>query len=198
MNPEKGKENLNANPSFRESLQKLSDIDNPTPLDPKKIDAAEVRDLLIFSGLDLKSVEANPDLMESISKSKFHNFDSGRGPAVMVALGGSDKSQEYFDWVMEKSVDQPKLSKGDDTSKARGSLQFTADTIAFATGTLTAERYAQKTNWRVGKKYQKDPEIAKRFNLPTDEGGLQKLKETSSIPKGFPVEALQKIVSLNK
>jgi hypothetical protein len=99
---------------------------------------------------------------------------------------------------MEISEDQPQLSSGDESSKCRGMMQFFGETIALASGAITPKEYCDKTNLRVGKKFQKNLIISQKFNLPTDEKGVKKLKETSSIPRGSAIKAWEKLLSLNQ
>lgn len=184
--------------SFSESLKRLSNLENPDPLNSKEINILEIRDQLLKSGIRIDLVDDNPDLKLSIQKTKFRSFDTGRGPAMIVAFGGQENLQKYCDWAQSASINQPILSNGDELTKSRGLKQFAADIISLSTGDLSVERFCRQTNWRLGKKYQKNPEISKRFNLPTDSTGVQKLKEISSIPKGSAIKAYEFILSLNK
>jgi hypothetical protein len=197
MPSENNKDNFNPI-SFGETLKNLSLVEKPIALKPENIDVLELRNNLIFAGINIDLIEKEPDLESSIQSSKLRNKESGRGPAVVAAFGGESKYDDYFHWAMEKSVDQPKLSKGVESSKARGLMQFAADTIALAAGVMTKKDYCRKTNWRIGKKYQNDPDLAREFDLPTDPEGQQKLKETSSIPKGQVFNAYEKLLQLNK
>ena len=184
--------------SFNESLKRLSNLENPIPLNPKEINVSEIKNQLLNSGVRVDLIENNPNLKSSIQKTKFSNLETGRGPAMVAAFGGQEILQKYFDWAQSESINQPVLSKGDELSKSRGLIQFAADTIALSTGDLSIENYCRKTNWRVGKKYQKNTEISIQLNLPTDSKGIQKLKETSSVPKGSTIKAFEFILSLNK
>lgn len=184
--------------SFEKALVELSKIEDPTPLLPEMIDVCELKKTLFDSGLLINLVENNPALSVSIQESQFRNISTGRGPAMVVALGGAGNLERYMGWAAEISANQPTLYSGDESTKTRGLLQFAADTIALATNNLSVENYCRKTNWRVGKKYQKDADLSVKFNLPTDDAGLKKLKETSSIPKGSAIEAFRVILSLNK
>ena len=184
--------------SFNESLERLSNLENPTPLKPENINVSELKNSLINSGIKLDLIENNSELKASIQESQFRSATQGKGPAVVTALGGLENYQKYFDWAMQESKDQPTLGSGDESSKCRGLMQFLGETIALASGQLTPEEYCRKTNLRVGKKYQKNAEISSKFNLPTDEKGIKKLKETSSIPKGSPIKAYEVILSLRK
>jgi len=183
--------------SFSEQLQKLSDIENPTPLSSEMINVAGVRADLLSAGIDVSVIENDPVLQESIKSSQFRNENQGKGPAIVAVLG-LDGYQKYFAWAMEQSLDQPTLGSGDESSKCRGLMQFLGETIALASGQMTPEDYCRKTNLRVGKKYQKDPDVSKEFKLPIDEVGIKKLKEISSIPKGSAIEAYKMILSLRK
>jgi hypothetical protein len=183
--------------SFSEQLQKLSDIENPTPLSPEMMNISGIKAELLVGGIDVGVIENNPLFQESIKNPQFRNENQGKGPAVVAVLG-LDGYQKYFAWAMEQSINQPTLSSGDESSKARGLMQFLGETIALASGQMTPEDYCRKTNLRVGKKYQKDPSISEKFNLPKDESGLKKLKETSSVPKGSAIEVYKTILSLKK
>lgn len=183
--------------NFTNALEHLSDIENPTPLSPEMINISEVKVELLAGGIDIGIIENDPLLQESIKNPQFRNENQGKGPAVVAVLG-LDGYQKYFAWAMGQSVDQPTLGGGDESSKARGLMQFLGETIALASGQMTSEDYCRKTNLRVGKKYQKDPTISEKFNLPKDESGLKKLKEISSIPKGSVIEAYKAILSLKK
>ena len=183
--------------SFSEQLRKLSDIENPTPLSPEMINITKVREELLTAGIDVSLIKNDPTLQESIKNSQFRNENQGKGQAV-VAVIGQDGYQKYSAWAMEQSINQPTLTSGDESSKCRGLMQFLGETIALASGQMTPESYCQKTNLRVAKKYQKDPAISEKFNLPIDEIGIKKLKEISSIPKGSAIEAYRKILSLRK
>jgi len=197
MTAENNKDILFIKP-FRESLIGLSDLENPTPLKPENINVVELKSSLINSGIKIDLIENNPELIISIQDSQFRSADQGKGPAVVAVLGGLENYQKVFDWAMQESKDQPTLGSGDESSKCRGLMQFIGETIALASSQITPEQYCKKTNWRVGKKYQKISEISEKFNLPTDEKGIKKLKETSSIPKGSAIRAYEFVLSLNK
>ena len=166
LNVEKFKINF----SFSENLIKLSNKENPVPLNSEKINTAELRNQLIDAGIDISLIESAPNLQESIKDSQFRNENQGKGIAVMAVLG-PENYKKYFDWAMQESKDQPILNKGDESSKCRGLMQFLAETIALASIQMTSKEYCQKTNWRV---------------------------ETSSIPKGSAIKAFELILSLNK
>jgi hypothetical protein len=189
---------FNKGSPFNETLTRLSDETNPTPLTPDKINISEIKNQLLDASININLIEQDPSLVESIKNPQFRNANQGRGPAMVAALGGKENLEKFFNWTISMSGDQKKLTNGDDESRARGLRQFIADTVALTTGNLSTEEYCRKTNWRVGKKYQKNPEISKQFNLPTDEKGLKKLKEISSIPKGSAVKAYEFILNLNK
>lgn len=190
-------EKFKINFSFSENLTNLSDRENPIPLDFKKINIAELRNQLIDAGIDISLVESTSNLQESIKDSQFRNENQGKGIAVMAVLG-PENYQKYFDWAMQESKDQPVLINGDESSKCQGLMQFLGETIALASIQINSREYCQKTNLRVGKKYQKNIEISERFGLPTDKKGLEELKKTSSIPKGSAIKAYEFILSLNK
>ncbi len=183
--------------NFTISLENLSSIDNPIPLSPEALNVAEIKAELLKAGIDVSPIENNPALQESIKHSQFRDENQGKGPAVIKVLE-KESYDKYSDWAQKKSKDQPTLSSGKEDTKRRGLMQFLGETIALASGQITPEDYCRKTNLRTGKKYQKNPEISERFNLPKDEKGLKKLKETSSIPKGSALEAYQFILSLKK
>ncbi len=182
---------------FSEAIERLSNIDNPTPLSSEIINVVEIKSELLAAGIDVSPIENDPVLQKSIKDSQFRSDIQGKGPAV-IAVIGQEGYQKFFDWAMKQSQDQPTLNSGDESSKCRGLMQFIGETIALASGQMAPEDFCYKTNWRVGKKYQKDAEISKKFKLPQDEVGLKKLKQTSSIPKGSAIEAYQLILSLKK
>jgi len=182
---------------FTELLINLSDKENPIPLDPEKINVTEIRQELLNTDIDISLIEKDPNLQESIKNSQFRNEKQGKGPAVMAVLG-PENYKKYFNWAMDNSKNQPEIGKGGDDSKCRGLMQFLGETIALASNQITPEEYCNKTNLRVGKKYQKNTEISKLFNLSTDDEGVKKLKETASIPKGSVIRAYECILSLNK
>jgi len=183
--------------SFTELLTDLSNIENPIPLDPEKINVIEIRQELLNAGIDVSLIEKDLNLQESIKNSQFRNEKQGKGPAVMTVLG-PENYKKYFDWAMDSSKNQPEIGKGGQDSKCRGLMQVLGETIALASDQMTSEEYCKKINLRVGKKYQKNTEISKLFNLSTDDEGVKKLKETASIPKGSAIKAYECILSLNK
>jgi len=184
--------------SFAESLTNLSNKENPIPLDPEKINVAEIRNQLIEAGIKLDLIENNPELQKSTKESKFRSATQGKGPAVVAVLGGLDNYNKYFDWALDNSKNQPEIGKGGEDSKCRGLMQFLGETIALASDQMTPEEYCKKINLRVSKKYQKNAEMSERFNLSTDEEGIKKIKETASIPKGSAIKAWESILSLRK
>ena len=189
---------LKINTSFVEQLTNLSNIENPTPLDSRKINVSEIRNQLIESGINIGLIENDSNLQESIKDSQFRNENQGKGPAVVAVLGGLENYTKVFNWAMQESENQPTLGSGNESSKCRGLMQFIGETIALTSGQITSEEYCRKTNLRVGKKYKKNAEISLKFGLPTDEEGIKKLKETSSVPKGSAIKAFESILSLNK
>jgi hypothetical protein len=197
INPENSQEVENKI-SFSEVLTRLSATENPAPLNPKEINVLDLRNQLAYAGINFIYLENNEIYRKSINQSQFRDSRTGRGPAVVAAFKSQENYQKYYNWAKIESDDQPLIDNMDETSKSIGLRQFAADILALASYNMTPEKFCQKTNWRVGKKFKKDPELSKAFGLPTDPEGRKKLRETASIPKGSAIKAYEFILKLNK
>jgi len=116
-----------------------------TPLLP------QMRQELAQAGINL---EPGQEVLQSLSKTQFRDWESGRGPAVKNIIG--QKSDTFFAVCLELGSDCPKLTKGDENSRGRGLRQWVADTILLLTNPHPSEEeisaYVLKTNQRI-KKY---------------------------------------------
>jgi hypothetical protein len=194
---------------FSEQIQKLSDIDNPTPLRPENINPEQINNELRQRRICADIINFDSKLQKSIREKKFRDASHGRRPAV-VAVIGKGGYDEFFKWAQIDSKNQPRLkSKKKDNKKetpadrekrektrCRGEAQLMADILALASGNMTKEVFCRRTNWRVGISHKNNPELSKKFGISSDSANQEELRYISSIPVGSPIRVYQKMLSL--
>lgn len=121
-------------------------------------------------GIDL-AVLQQPEQRARLRERRFRRLDQGKGLAVSAAMRGA--LVLYQNWAQSESVDLPKLKRGDDSSRGRGLMQLLANTLAFASGAITAADYLKDVKWRVGASYERSlnetertQKIRKAFGIP--------------------------------
>lgn len=169
---------------FVQALQGLSDKTNPVPIEVATVEAAApfLGGYLQEKGLMLGQLEQTEHL-HSLIASKMRRLDSGKWPAIVVALDGveileqlinldsnltpeernqklekvlrNSKTGVYRTWTQSLSAEMPALKNGGDASRRRGLEQLLGITIALAEGLCTPQDYVKQLNWRIASREEK-------------------------------------------
>jgi hypothetical protein len=176
----------------------ISNLEEPKAARPEEVPVDLIRELLKTSGA---KIEISPAGRESLEKKQFRNFQTGRGPGVVEAIG-QIRLRHYYAWALEvsKQMEMPKLNRDksmEEKSRARGLMQFAASVISLAVGLQTAEEFVDEINQRAcngliakAKKLGIDPAVIEA-GFP----GFKRKKKVSSAPPGLLGEAFRRILS---